>query len=215
MDRLSVDQIMRLSTLPPARIAEMRCAGFGQWLVAHRPRDARSPTRSAAHRLSAEITAAIANDAELPADAAKELIASVDGEADHVLADKGETAFFAEVDACSSLYAAAASPGPLKLHRLAAAAVVSPALASCYAQYRFAASLSEGEEASGLNADADRARELALKGKEGPRRVAAEAALDAEFRATQAAPQPEQEAGMMRLIMCQPVMAAAAKENAK
>ena len=29
MERLSFDQIMRLSTMSPARIAEMRCAGFG------------------------------------------------------------------------------------------------------------------------------------------------------------------------------------------
>jgi hypothetical protein len=210
MDRLSVDQIMRLSTLPPARIAEMRCAGFGHWLVAHRPRDAKSPNSAAADRLSAEVAAAIANDAELPADVAKELVASIAGEA-----DKGETAFSAEVSACTSLYAAAASPGSLKLHPLAAASVVSPALASCYAQYRFAASLSEGGEASDLNANADKARELALVGKEGAARAAAEAALDAEFGATKAAPQPEQEAGMMRLIMCQPVMAAAAKEDVK
>jgi len=215
MDRLSVDQIMRLSTLPPARIAEMRCAGFGHWLVAHRPRDAKSPNSAAADRLSAEVAAAISNDAELPADVAKELVASIAGEAEHVLADKGETAFSAEVSACTSLYAAAASPGSLKLHPLAAASVVSPALASCYAQYRFAASLSEGGEASDLNANADKARELALMGKEGAARAAAEAALDAEFGATKAAPQPEQEAGMMRLIMCQPVMAAAAKDDAK
>ena len=215
IDRLSVDQLMRLSTLHPARISEMRCAGFGQWLVAHRPRDAKSPGSAAADRLAVEVAAAIANDAELPADAAKELIASVAGEADHVLADKGEAALFAEVDACASLYAAATSPDPLKLHPLAAASVVSPALASCYAQYRLAANLSTGEEAAGLKKDAGRAYDLALSGKAGDSRIAAEAALEAEFRAAEKAPQADREAGMMRLIMCQPVMAAVAKGNAK
>ena len=77
MERLSIDQVMRLSTLPPARIAEMHCAGAGQWLVANRPVAAKSPTRRAADRLSVEVKAAIANDAELPADLAGELLASV------------------------------------------------------------------------------------------------------------------------------------------
>ena len=206
MERLSFDQIMRLSTMSPARIAEMRCAGFGQWLVANRPDAAKSPTRAAADRLSAEVQAAIANDAELPADIAGELVAAVALEAE---------AFDTEVETCAPLYAAAASSGPIKLHPLAAASVVSPALASCYAQYRLAASLSEGDEVGDLKANADRARELALRGKDGDVRAAAEAELEAEFLATAAAPRGEQEAGMMRLIMCQPMMASAAKENAK
>lgn len=214
MERLSIDQVMRLSTLSPARITEMRCAGFGQWLVANRPDGAKSPTPAAAARLSAQVGAAIANDAELPADLAGDLVASVALEADSK-AKEEEAAFNAEVEACAPLYAAAASPEPIKLHPLAAASVVSPALASCYAQYRLAASLSEGEEASGLNADADRARTLALKGKDGAGRSAAEAALEAEFLAAKAAPKADQEAGMMRLIMCQPVMAVAAKDGAK
>lgn len=215
IDRLSVDQLMRLSTLHPARISEMRCAGFGQWLVAHRPRDAKSPSGAAADRLSAEVTAAIANDAELPADVVKELVATVADEADHVLARKGEAAFAAEIDTCASLYAAAASPGPLKLHPLANASVVSPTLASCYAQYRLAANLSSGEEAAGLKRDAGRAHDLALNGKAGDARIAAEAALEAEFRAAEKAPRVEQEAAMMRLILCQPIMEGIAKENPK
>ena len=81
-----------------------------------------------------------------------------------------------EVEACAPLYVAAASPEPLKLHPLAMPSVVSPALASCYAQYRLAAGLSNPEEAGDLNANADRARQLALKGKEGTARAAAEAA---------------------------------------
>ena len=206
MERLSFDQIMRLSTMSPARIAEMRCAGFGQWLVANRPDAAKSPTRAAADRLSAEVQAAIANDAELPADIAGELVAAVALEAE---------AFDTEVETCAPLYAAAASSGPIKLHPLAAASVVSPALASCYAQYRLAASLSEGDEVGDLKANADSARELALRGKDGDVRAAAEAELEAEFLETAAAPRGEQEAGMMRLIMCQPMMASAAKENAK
>lgn len=214
MDRFSIDQIMRLSTLPPARIAEMHCAGVGQWLAANRPAAAKSPTRPAADRLSAEVKAAIANDAELPADLAGELLASVAVEAGKK-ANEEATAFAAQVDSCAPLYAAAASPEPLKLHPLAAASVVSPALASCHAQYRLAASLSKGEEASGLNADADRARTLALKGKEGAALSAAEAALEAEYLAAKAAPKADQEASMMRLIMCQPVMAAAAKGSAQ
>lgn len=214
MDRFSIDQIMRLSTLPSARIAEMHCAGVGQWLVANRPAAAKSPSRPAADRLSAEVKAAIANDAELPADLAGELLASVAVEAGKK-ADEEATAFAAQVDSCAPLYAAAASHDPLKLHPLAASSVVSPALASCYAQYRLAASLSDGGEASDLNASADRARNLALKGKDGTARKAAEAALEAELRATRAAPRADQDAGMMRLIMCQPVMAAAAKGSAQ
>ena len=214
MERLSVDQVMRLATLSPARISEMHCAGLGQWLAAHRPGEAKSPARATADRLSREVQAALANDAELPADLAGELLASAGAEAGRKAGEDG-AAFAAEVETCAPLFAAAASPAPLKLHPLAAASVVSPAMASCYAQYRLAASMSEGEEAAGLNADADRARTLALKGKDGAARAAAEAALDAEYLATKAAPKADQEAGMMRLIMCQPVMAAAAKGNAK
>jgi hypothetical protein len=214
MERLSIDQVMRLSTMSPARISEMRCAGLGQWLVRNRPDGAKSPTRAAADRLSAEVQAAIANDAELPADIAGELVAAVALEAEGK-AKEEPAAFDTEVETCAPLYAAAASSGPIKLHPLAAASVVSPALASCYAQYRLAASLSEGDEVGDLKANADRARELALRGKDGDVRAAAEAELEAEFLATAAAPRGEQEAGMMRLIMCQPMMASAARENAK
>jgi hypothetical protein len=59
MDRLSVDQLMRLSTLPPARIAEMRCAGFGLWLAENLPTSPKSPTRPAVNRLSAGVEAAM------------------------------------------------------------------------------------------------------------------------------------------------------------
>ena len=215
MDRLSVDQLMRISTLPPARLIEMRCAGYGQWLAANRRGGAKSPARPAADRLSADVQAAIANDAELPADLAGELLAAIAVEAGTKLSDEGEAAFAAEVEPCAPLYAAAASPEPLKLHPLASPSVVSPVLASCYGQYRLAASLSEGEEAGDLTANADRARELALKGKEGAARAAAEAALAAESHAAAEAPQADQEAGMMRLIMCQPMMAEAAKRNAQ
>ena len=214
IDRLSIDQVMRLSTLAPARINEMQCAGLGQWLAANRPGEAKAPAREAADRLATQVGAALANDAELPADIAGELLASVAVDAGKKAAED-KAAFAAQVDTCAPLFAAAASPEPLKLHPLAAASVVSPALASCYAQYRLAASMSEGEDAAGLNADADRARTLALKGKQGAAYSAAEAALDAEFLAAKAAPKADQEAGMMRLIMCQPVMATAAKEGAK
>lgn len=214
IDRMSIDQVMRLSTLAPARISEMQCAGLGYWLAANRPGQAKSPTQAAAVRLSTEVQAAIANDAELPADIAGELLASVGVDAGKK-ASENEAAFAAQVETCAPLFVAAASPEPLKLHPLAAPSVVSPALASCYAQYRLAASLSAGEEASGLSADADRARALALKGKEGAAHSAAEAALEAEFLAAKAAPKADQEAGMMRLIMCQPVMAAAAKDGAR
>lgn len=210
MERLSVDQVMRLATLSPARISEMHCAGLGRWLASNRAGGAKSPAKAAADRLFNEVQTAIANDAELPADLAGELLASVGVEAGKKASEDG-AAFAAEVESCAPLFAAAASPEPLKLHPLAAASAVSPALASCYAQYRLAASMSEGEEAAGLNADADRARTLALKGKDDTARAAAEAALEAELAATKAAPKAEQEAGMMRLIMCQPVMAAAAK----
>jgi len=214
MEQLSVDQVMRLATMPPARIAEMRCAGFGQWLAANRPGGATSPTHAAADRLSAEVQAAIANDAELPADIAGELVASVALEAEGKAKEEA-AAFDTEVETCAPLYAAAASSGPIKLHPLATPSVVSPALASCYAQYRLAASLSGRDEAGDLKANADRARELALKGKSGDARIAAEAALEAEFHSAEAAPRGEQEAGMMRLIMCLPLMASAATENSK
>lgn len=214
MERLSVDHVMRLATLSPARISEMQCAGLGQWLAANQPDGARSPTRAAADRLFSEVQAAIANDTEIPADIVGELLTSLSAEAGPKTGED-ERVFAAQVENCAPLFVAAGSPGALKLHPLAAATVVSPALASCYAQYRLAASMTEGEEAAGLNADADRARSLALKGKDDAARAAAEAALEAEYLATKAAPKADQEAGMMRLIMCQPVMAAAAKGNAK
>jgi hypothetical protein len=214
-ERLSMEQTLRLATLSPARISEMRCAGFGQWLAINRPGGKNSPTSAAADRLSAEVQAAIANDAELPADLVHELVASLSAEAKAKIADEGETAFARDVEACAPLYAAAAQPEPLKLHPLARPSVVSPALASCYAQYRLAAAVSSPEQAGDLNANAEKARQLALKGKEGAARAAAEAALESELRATKATPQADREAGMMRLIMCQPLMATAAGGDAQ
>lgn len=187
----------------------MRCAAFGRWLAAHRPNDPKSPTRAAADRLSDQVRAAIANDAELPVDLAEALLAAYALEDGSSAADKGESGKAAEVDSCTSLYAAAASSAPLKLHPLAAPSVVSPGLASCYAQYRLAATHSVGDEAAELTANADRAYSLGLKGKSGKARVAAEAALEAEFQAVKGASQDDPQAGMMRLIMCQPLIQAA------
>lgn len=212
MDRLSVDQLMRLSTLPPARITEMRCAGFALWLATNRPTSPKSPTRSAADRLSADVQTAIANDADLSIATAHELLAAIATDAGLKVNEEGEVALFAEVHRCKSLYAAAASPAPLRLHPLAGPSTVNPALASCYAQYRLAATLSDGEEAKGLNASANEAHELAVKDKSGAARAAAEAALEAEFHALEAAPEADKQAGMMRLIMCQPAMQRAARK---
>jgi hypothetical protein len=213
MDRLSVDQLMRLSTLPPARIAEMRCAGFGLWLAENLPTSPKSPTRPAVDRLSADVEAAIANDADLPIETAHELVAAIAADAGIKAKDEGEQALLAEVDRCGSLYAAAASPARLKLHPLAVASVVNPALASCYAQYRVAAKHSDGEEAKALNASANEARDLAVKNKSDAARAAAEVSLEAEFRALEAASETDRQAVMMRLIMCQPAMDRAARDS--
>jgi hypothetical protein len=213
MDRLSVDQLMRLSTLPPARIAEMRCAGFGLWLAENLPTSPKSPTRPAVNRLSAGVEAAIASDAALSIETAHELVAAIAMDAGIKARDEGEQALFAEVDRCGSLYAAAASPAPLKLHPLAVPSIVNPALASCYAQYRVAAKHSDGEEAKALNASANEARDLALKNKSGATRAAAEASLEAEFLALEAAPENDKQAAMMRLIMCQPAMDRVARDS--
>jgi hypothetical protein len=210
MSVLGVDQLMRVSTLSPARITEMRCAGYGQWLAANRPTNAKSPTRSAAARLSAEVEAAIANDAELSAKDTRDLVAAIAMDAGLKVKDEGDAVLLAEVDSCRPLYSAAASPAPLKLHPLAVPSVVSPAMASCYAQYRLAATLSDGEEAKDFTASANKAHELAVKDKSGAPLAAAEAALEAEFNDLKAAPDSDKQSGMMRLIMCLPAMQEAA-----
>ena len=215
LNRVGVDQLMRMSTLSPARITEMRCAGYGQWLAANRPTNPKSPSRSAAARLSAEVQAAIANDAELSTEDAHDLLAAIAMDAGLKVKDEGEAALLAEVGRCTPLYAAAASPAPLKLHPLAVPSVVSPVMASCYAQYRLAGTLSDGEEAKDFTSNANKAHELAVKDKSGAALAAAEAALEAEFNALKAAPDTDKEAGMMRLIMCQPAMQAAADKSGR
>jgi len=208
MGRLTLDQLMRISALPPARVNEMHCAALALWLDHKRPDHRFALPRAETARLTSEVAAAIANDAELPKDLAEQFLAVTEAEPEGKIAEAADVEQVIRDLArpCDALFKEARDGMPLPLHPLANSSVVSPSLATCYALYKAAASRAEGDEAVKLGRDAEKAAELALQGKNGAARDAAEVALAAEAEAALKAPVAKPEAEMMRLVMCVPYL---------
>lgn len=206
--RMTLDQLMRISALPPARVQEMHCAALALWLNQNHPDHRFALPGAEAARLANQVGAAIANDAEMPEELARDfvrvLVIEPDGKIGERTDPKYETAIGELALPCDKLFGEAREGKTLSLHPLAKPSVVSPALATCYALYKAAASRAKGDEAVKLGRDADRAAELALQGKDGAARTAAEAALASEAVAALKAPEGEPGAEMMRLVMCVP-----------
>lgn len=207
LDELTLSQTMRLSTMAPARLTEARCAGLARWQVEQEPSDALPAEKVEA--LTAAVTAAVSNDAGITQAQARAFVGVYVDELDGQKAERTP----ADWDSWRQAYEnecapfqSAARQGKVVLHPLANAAVIDPALVSCYGQYRAAAARASGAEAAALSRDAERAAGMALKGKEGKARVAAHAALATEAKAALKAPKSAEEATMMRLIVCQPVL---------
>ena len=219
LERMTLDQLIRISTMPPARISEMHCAALAVWLDQNQPRHAFALPAGEAARVATAVSAAIANDAELPADIARDFVAALTDEPGARINEASAAqrdGIIGDLSApCKPLFSAANEGKPLPLHPLAKPSVVSPALATCYALYKAAASRADSEEAARLDRDADRAAELALRGKEGAERAAAEAVLAFEAAAALQAPTQELEAKMMRLVMCVPHLRGAAVPGAE
>lgn len=207
LDDLTLSQMMRLSTMAPARLNEARCAGLARWQVTSK-RPAALPARQADAMVD-HVARALANDVEIGEALGREFVIQFASELDHQRRKRGKadwTAWLAEQErGCADLLDAARA-GSLSLHPLSQRSVVDPALATCYARYRVAAAKATGEEAAGLQRDADKAAALALKGKEGADRAAAEAALAAAFAGAERTQKGEDEADMMRLVICQPYL---------
>ena len=205
VDDLTMDQLLRLAALPPARLAEARCAGFARWQVQNEA--PRALSGATVDELVDSVGSAVAHDAELGPAQGRAMVEEFAAEFAADLAPLGPAeraqAVAKEETACSALLADARD-SRLSLHPLANRAIVDPALASCYGQYQAAAARASGQEAVNLKRDADAAAELALAGKDGKARDAAMAALSAEAASAAASRPGGPESEMMRLVMCQP-----------
>lgn len=207
MDRFSLDQMMRIATLPPERIEELRCSALATWIDTNAPKQTLALPAGKATELAAAVAAAVANDAAIPKDLATEFVGAATAELDGLGSEPSETkrgemmAVLAQP--CQPLFSVARAGAPFKLHPYADRSVVSPNLASCYGFYRAAAAWSLPEDAAKLLQQADRVAQQAMKGKEGTSRTAIETALASEAARAIAAKRMDSEQEMMRLILCQ------------
>jgi hypothetical protein len=218
LDRMSLNQMMRMSTLPDARLREFQCAGVANAQAARTwPIFALSDGQRA--EFVDRVAGALATDMEMEKDIAVDLIGKFSEEPPH-RESKGELAAWrAEMEGnCSGLIARVRS-GTYDLHPLAQPSVVNETLATCHVRYVLAAEEAEAkndeEEAKGLRATAARAETLALNGKEGEALAKARDALAKRLAAARVDPVSAHGDDMMRLVMCLPAMDAAKLEQAR
>lgn len=209
LDEMTVGQLLKLTALPGARLSQIQCAGYAHF------RQLKGRPVIAPERL-ASLRDALGDDAADFADMKKEagrafvlLYADEARETEASMKPAEWSEWQARQDArCASFFKAAAD-GSLVIRPLPDPAVVDPMLASCHALYRAAAARASGEEKASLSRDADRAAALALKGKEGAAKAAAEAALAAAAQEAATAPALDAEPEMMQLVLCVPKLRAA------
>lgn len=214
LDRMSLNQMMRMSALPPARMREFQCAGIANWAGSRDwPVFALGDAERAA--FVDRVAAAFALDLEMDKAIAMDLIAEYSREPPHRQAKGEGTTYRASMERdCGALIAAVRS-GTYQLSPGAEPAVINTTLATCHARYLVAAEASRNEkEAASLRATAARAEAMALAGKEGEALVKARAALQRQVEAVRA---DSGSAGdeMMRLVVCLPAMDVAGKEQAR
>jgi hypothetical protein len=215
LDRLSLNQMMRMAALPPQRMLEFQCAGIANW-PGSRAWPVFTLTDTQRSTFVAAVVAAFANDLEIEKSVAGDLIAAYAQEPPYREA-KGELqSYRAEVERDCGALMGQLRAGTYQLSPLAQPSVVNTTLATCYARYTVAAGRTKDKaEAESLRATAAKAEELALVGKQGEALAAARAALAAQVEANSAGDSSADEGDMMRLVMCLPAIDAAKKEQAK
>lgn len=212
LDRLSLNQMMRLTALPPARLNEMKCAGVTRWSGS-----TAWPAFALTDRQRADfanrVASALAHDVEMDRGIAVGLINKFAEEPPYQQKQGKLVAWRAEMERdCAGLLARVRS-GAYELAPLARPSVINPTLATCYARYTIAAdAATDPAEATGLRATAAKAEALALAGKAGDALAAAKAAL-ADRLALGRDEKMTGEGGEMMLVMCIPAMDVAARER--
>lgn len=218
LDRMSLNQMMRLTTLPDVRLREFQCAG-----VANAPAARAWPVFALSDSQRDEfvdrVAAALANDMEMEKDIAADLIDKFSEEPPHREKKGDLAAWRAEMEGnCGDLIAKVRS-GSYDLHPLAQPSLVNDTLATCYVRYTIAAEKAEAredeEEAKGLRATAAKAEALALAGKDSEALDRARTALAGRLAEARSEEIPPAGDDMMRLVMCLPAMDAAKLEQSK
>lgn len=215
LDRMSLNQMMRMATLSEARLNELKCAGVANW-----PGSKGWPTFKLTDAQRAEfvdrVAAALAHDVEMEADIAAGLIEAYSEEPPYQEKQRRLDRWRAEVEkSCTDVMAHVRS-GTYQLAPLAQPSLINATLAACYVRYTLAAEAAHDEdEAKGLRATAARAEAQALAGKEGEALAKARVALADRLAASRNETMATDGAEMMKLVMCLPAMESAAKEQLK
>lgn len=215
LDRMSLNQIIRMSALPPVRMREFQCAGVANW-SGSKAWPAFVLTEDGRSAFVDQVAVAFAHDLKMEKAVAVDLIARFSEEPPY-RKQKGElSAWRAEMERnCADLIAKVRN-GTYQIAPLAQPWLVDSTLANCYARYLIAAETAKDErESKELRATASRAAILALAGKQGDALTKARAALDQQFAEARADKLTADGDDMMRLVMCLPAMEAAAREQAK
>lgn len=214
LERLSLNQMMRLTALPAARMLEFQCAGLARW-QGSQDWPAFALPEVARAKFIDDVVGALANDVEIDREVALALVAGFEREPPY-REEKGELpAYRAEMEGkCAGLIADVRA-GTYRLAPPVSPSVVNPTLASCYARYTVAAEGAEPDEAKALGETAARAQSLVLMHKAGDELAQAQSALAEGLAAARAEKSPQSEEEMMRLVICLPAMAAAEKELAQ
>lgn len=214
LDRLSLNQMLRFSTLPAARLNEFKCAGIVNWAGSKQwPKLALGDEQRT--QLVDRVIDALANDVEIDRQIAVDLVARYSEEPPYREKQGELKEYRAEMERDCAALVEQARAGLIQLHPLAASSVVNTTLATCYARYTVAADAKRGEEAVGLRATAEKAKTLALAGKTGPDLDKAQAALANLLAEERKVVRTEDKADMMQLVMCLPAMDAAKMEQEK
>lgn len=205
LERMSLNQMMRFSTLPEGRLREFQCAGVVNWSGSKAwPVFALGDEQRT--KFIAEVATAVAHDVEMDREIASAMIDQYSEEPPY-REQKGELeSWRKEVEGDCRDMMERVRAGNYTLAPLAAPSVVDTTLAACYARYAVAAERASGEEAKGLQATADKAEQLALAGKEGDALAKAKDSLAAQVAAERGAKRGTDEQDMMQLVVCLPAM---------
>lgn len=209
LDRMSLNQMMRMAALPAERLRELQCAGVASW-AGSRAWPAFALSEEQRGTFVDRVTVAFAHDLEVDKALASDLIAKFAEEPPH-REQKGELpAYRAEMEKdCGALLKQVRS-GDYALAPLAAPSVVDTTLATCYVRYTLAAEkAARATEAADLRKTAAKAEQMALAGKQDAALNAARAALSYQLAQERGSSAPEDEQDMMRLVMCLPAIEAA------
>lgn len=214
LDRMSLNQMMRLSTLPKARLRELQCAGVSRWAGSQAwPVFALDASTKA--DFESRVANAVAHDLEMERELAVALIDQYAEEVPYHTAKGDLDSWRHEVESDCTDILSAIRARTYQLSPLAEPTVVDTTLATCYARYSVAAERTDGEEADGLLATAAKAEALALNGKQGEALAKAKAALAAQIAAERAAGRGDENAEMMQMVICIPALEGAKRAMEK